>query len=190
MAVELTTTVQWFNQLYLPNESSIKALLTKVVWGCLWRHVTGSVTYPDKAWKHPTLPHISNLSASFLFGSSWVALLGCTLQAYKPCTHPASIPKKELGVSNWAISGLMDGGSFTSEARFWSHTPMCVADGQQDKVAIFTPSGWGRLPLIGDLTSDWFISYLGNQQRGCPSSPLSVLWNSWSRPSTRGQKNS
>ena len=114
-----------------------------------------------------------------------VASLNC-----KPCTHPASIPKKELGVSNWAISGLMDGGSFTSEARFWSHTPMCVADGQQDKVAVFTPSGWGRLPLIGDLTSDWFISYLGNQQRGCPSSPLSVLWNSWSRPSTRGQKNS
>ena len=112
MAVELTTAVQWFNQLYPPNESSIKALLTKVVWGCLWRHVTGSVTYPDKAWKHPTLPYISNLNPSFLFGSSWVVLLGCTLQAYKPCTHPASIPKKELGVSNWAISGLMDGGIF------------------------------------------------------------------------------
>ena len=67
--------------------------------------------------------------------------------------------EKEPGVGDRDISGLMDEGSFTSEARFWSHTPLCVADGQKDKVAVSTPRGWGRLPLIGDLTSDWLISY-------------------------------
>lgn len=65
MAVELTNHSKWFNQLYPPNESSIKALLTKVVWGCLWRHVTGSVTYPDKAWNTPPFPTYLILTLHF-----------------------------------------------------------------------------------------------------------------------------
>ena len=149
-----------------------------MVWGCLWRQVTGSVTYPDKAWKHPTLPHISNLNSSFPFGSSWVELLGCTLQAYKPWTHPASRPKKEMGVGNRAISGLMDGGSFTSDTRFWSHTPSC-ADGLQDKAAVFTPRGWGRLPLIGEF--DIRLAHpLPRKPTEALITPFSPM-NSWSR---------
>ena len=40
----------------------------------------------------------------------FLTLLGCTLQAYKPCTCPASRLKKEPGVSNRDISGLTDRG--------------------------------------------------------------------------------
>ena len=66
-------------------------------------------------------------------------LLGCTPQAYKACACPASRPKKEPEVSNRDINGLMDGGAYTSEARSWSDTPLCAADGGQDMVAVFAP---------------------------------------------------
>ena len=36
-----------------------------------------------------------------------------------------------------------------SEARSWSNTPWCAADGRVDMVAVFTPRGRGRLPVIG-----------------------------------------
>ena len=49
-------------------------------------------------------------------------LLDCTPQACKPCTYPASRPKKEPVVSNRATNGLMDGGAYTSEASSWSNT--------------------------------------------------------------------
>ena len=44
-------------------------------------------------------------------------LLSCTPQAYKPCTWPTSGAKKEPRVSNRGSHGLMDGGSYMSEAR-------------------------------------------------------------------------
>ena len=45
-----------------------------------------------------------------------------------------------------------------SEARSWSDTPLCVADGRQDKAVVFAPGVIERLPVIGDLTSGWLIS--------------------------------
>ena len=47
------------------------------------------------------------------------------------------------GVRNRDNSGLMDGGAYISEARSWSDTPVCMAAGRQDKVAVFF-GGRGR----------------------------------------------
>ena len=55
-------------------------------------------------------------------------VLSCTPQAYKPCTCPSLRPKKDPGVSDRDLSGLMGGESFMSEARSWNDTPPCVAD--------------------------------------------------------------
>ena len=92
-------------------------------------------------------------------------MLGCTPQAYKACTCPASNQKKEPGVNNRDISGLMDGGSYTCEARSWSNNPPCASDGRKDMVAVFAsaPAGKGRLPVKGKLMSGGLISYQGNQ---------------------------
>lgn len=57
--------------------------------------------------------------------------------------------ERESGISD--ISGLMDGGSHTSEARSWSNTPLCVMDSGQEVVAVFPPRGKRRLPVIGEL---------------------------------------
>ena len=47
-----------------------------------------------------------------------------------------------------------------SEAKSWSSTPPCAADGRKDMVAGFTPGRRGRLPVIGgQLRSGGFISY-------------------------------
>ena len=48
-------------------------------------------------------------------------LLGCIPQACKPCNFPASRSKKEPRVIDKDISGLTDGGSYTSDAKSWSH---------------------------------------------------------------------
>ena len=45
-----------------------------------------------------------------------VVILGCTPQAYKACACSASRLKKEPGVSDGDISGLLDRGTYTSEA--------------------------------------------------------------------------
>lgn len=66
-------------------------------------------------------------------------VLGCTPQAFKPSTCPASRLKKELRVSDRDINGVMDGGAYTSEARSWSNTPPSEADGGQDMVTVFAP---------------------------------------------------
>ena len=91
--------------------------------------------------------------------------MGCTPQAYKAYACPASKLKKEPGVSNRDINGLTDGGAYTSEARSWSNTPPCEANGGQDMVAVFapTPRGKEELPVIGELTSGGLIGYQGNQ---------------------------
>ena len=109
-------------------------------------------------------------------------LLGCTPQAYKACTCWALRWKKEPRVSDGDISGLIGGGAYTSKARSWSDTPLCVADSRQDMVAIFAPGGNGRLLDIGGMTSGWLISYQGNQQRSTPlTTPLIRAIGSWSR---------
>ena len=70
--------------------------------------------------------------------------------------------------SNRAINGLMNAGAYTFEARSWSDTPPCAAEGSQAMVAAFAPGGNGRLPVIGELKSGGLISYQGNQRRGMP----------------------
>ena len=70
-----------------------------------------------------------------------------TPQAYKACACPASRPKKEPRAQD-RDSGLLDGGSYMSEARSWSDTSPCVADGGQDMAAVFA-LGKGRLPVTG-----------------------------------------
>ena len=59
--------------------------------------------------------------------------------------------KKEPGVSDRDISGLVDGGSYMSEARSWSDIPPCAADGGQGMAAVFSPGEKGRLPVMGEL---------------------------------------
>ena len=36
----------------------------------------------------------------------------------------------------------------------------------QDKAAGFPPEGRRSLPVIGEVTSDWLVSYQRNQERG------------------------
>ena len=83
-------------------------------------------------------------------------ILDCTPQARKPCTRPASRRKKEPGGSDRDIGGLIDGGSYMTEARFWSDGPPSAADSKQDTAAVF-PARGGRLGEEREVTS-----YRGN----------------------------
>ena len=67
-------------------------------------------------------------------------LLGCRLQACNACTCPVSKPKKESGVSNRDIGGLMDEGAYLSEARSW-RTPQSLQQtaGRTGQQAVFAP---------------------------------------------------
>lgn len=47
-------------------------------------------------------------------------VLSCTLQTCKPCTCPASGPRKKPRVSHRDINGLMDRETYLFEARSWS----------------------------------------------------------------------
>ena len=115
-------------------------------------------------------------------------VLGCIPQAYKPCACPASRPKKEPRFSNRDVSGVMDGGAYTSEARSWSDTPPCAVDDGQDMAAVFTPKWKKRLPVIGELMSGGLIRYQGNQQRGTPlTAPLIRIITSWGRGRSVGR---
>ena len=59
----------------------------------------------------------------------------------------------------------MDGGAYTSEAGFWSDTPLCATASRQDMAAVFVPGGKGRLTFIGESvsSSNGLISNQGNQ---------------------------
>ena len=70
-------------------------------------------------------------------------ILGFTPGACKPCSCPASGWKQKPGVRDRDISGLMDGGPYRSEARSWSNTSLCAADGKQDMAVVFASSGEG-----------------------------------------------
>lgn len=61
--------------------------------------------------------------------------------------------------SNRAISGLMNAGAYTFEARYWSDSPPCAAEGREDMVDAFAPGGNERLPVTGELKSGGLISY-------------------------------
>ena len=110
-------------------------------------------------------------------------MLVCTPQAYEACACPASRPKKEPGVSNRDISGLMEGGSL----HVWSkvlerHPTVCIR--LQWRAGHGSSLRWGfageRLPVIGELMSGGLISYQRNQQRGTPlTAPLIRTITSW-----------
>ena len=78
-------------------------------------------------------------------------LLDCTLKAFRPCTCPASRLQEDPEISGRDIKGLMDGGSYMSEAMPWSDTPLCVPNGRQDMAAVLAPRGRGRLQVIGGI---------------------------------------
>ena len=54
--------------------------------------------------------------------------VGLHLKACKPCTCPASKPKKEPRVGKRDISSVTDEGPYRSEERSWSDTPRCGAN--------------------------------------------------------------
>ena len=82
-------------------------------------------------------------------------LLGRTPQACKPCSCPALWPKKEPGYSNRDISGVLDRGSYASEAKGPGATPpWCTAYGRQDMAAVFTTRG-RRLPFVRVIDVRW-----------------------------------
>lgn len=82
-------------------------------------------------------------------------LLGCTVQACKPCTCPALRPGKEPGVSSRDVGSLTAAGAYVSEAKSWSYTLPCAADNRQDTAAVFAAGGRGRLPVMGGIDSRW-----------------------------------
>ena len=105
-------------------------------------------------------------------------ILDCTPQARKPCTRPASKPKKEPGDGDRDNGGLLNRGFYMSEAKgSWSDTPPCTADGRQDLAAVFTPRGRGRLPVVEGIDIGWPISWLpGKPAEGyTPQHPFDQL---------------
>lgn len=63
-------------------------------------------------------------------------MLGCTLHAHKAYTCPPSRLKREPGVSNRDIKGLMDEESDVSEIRSQSDPPSC-AENREKVIAVF-----------------------------------------------------
>lgn len=59
------------------------------------------------------------------------------LQTEHYCSCSASRLKKEPRGSDRDLSGLMDGGSYRSEARAWRDSPPCVVHSGQDVAAAF-----------------------------------------------------
>ena len=80
-----------------------------------------------------------------------VLLLGYRPQVCNSFACPDSRPKEEPGVSDRDISSLLDGGSDVSEAKSWSDTLQCAAEGKQNLVGVFTPGEKRRLTVLGEL---------------------------------------
>ena len=94
-------------------------------------------------------------------------VLGCNPSGLWVFSFPALRSKTELRVSIKDINGSMD---FMLLKQGPEGTPHHVQlMNGQGMVAVFTlgREGWsgGRLPVIGELTSESLISYQGNQQR-------------------------
>ena len=71
--------------------------------------------------------------------------------------------------SNRDINGVMEGGSYAPETRFWSDTLPCATDDQQDTQQ--APSRVEGETASYRVMSGWLISYQGNQQGESPSLP-------------------
>lgn len=95
-------------------------------------------------------------------------LLGCTPQACKPCSCPASRPKKERARRQWQRhQRLSDRGSYASEAKGPGLTS-CHAQQTAGRTQLQSSvlAREGSYHLYGELTSGWLISYHGNQRVG------------------------
>ena len=101
-------------------------------------------------------------------------LLGCTLQACKACICPVSRPKKEPGVSNRDISGLMDRGNLMCLKQGPGMTPHHV-------LQMAGRTWWRSSPeveqgVIASYRGNWCqvgLSFTRETSRGaCPSLPL------------------
>ena len=81
-------------------------------------------------------------------------MVGCTLQASKRCTCPASRPTKEPRVSDRDIIGLRYGGgggaeSYKPEERSWSSTPPCPTDARHGSTIYYPREEEGPPPFVG-----------------------------------------
>ena len=79
---------------------------------------------PTASHSQAFLPSILVLTGVSTVSWSLYQLLGFTLQGRQTCACPASRLKKEPGVGNRDINGLMNGGTYMSEAGSWSNTPL------------------------------------------------------------------
>ena len=102
-------------------------------------------------------------------------VLSCTPQACKPCTSPASRPKKEPGVSD--SNGLIDGWSYTSGAKgFWRDIPPWTAGRRwagQGSSSLCSWENRGATSYRRVIDIRLAIGYQGNQRRG---TALSASW--------------
>ena len=115
-------------------------------------------------------PHFSVVLESSGMATCWTAL--------HRSIRPVLPQFQETRVSKRDIHGLMDEGTYMSEARSWNNIPPCAVDGGQDMVTVFAPEREGRLPVVGELRSEEFTSYQGNRQRDTPLTAPFVKGNS------------
>lgn len=71
---------------------------------------------------------------------------------------PSFKTKERARVSDTDINDLMDGRVYTFEAGFWSNIPPCAARQQSGHGGRLCSHGEERLPIRGEITSDWLIS--------------------------------
>ena len=92
-------------------------------------------------------------------------MLGCTPQACKPYSYPASRPKKEPGDSDRDVNGLLGKGPYTSSAKGPGVTcPLWKASKTWQPLC-----SWGRsqLPFIGGVMSDRLPRWGSGKESAC-----------------------
>ena len=93
-------------------------------------------------------------------------VLGCTPLACKACTCPTSRPEKRSR-NRWQRHQEFNGWGSLSD------TPPRAVDSRQDKAVVFTTTGRGSFPVVGELISGWLINCQGNYHSG-DSSDLKI----------------
>ena len=93
-------------------------------------------------------------------------VLGCIPLACKACTCPTSRSEKRSR-NRWQRHQEFNGWGSSSD------TPPQAADSRQDKGVVFTTTGRGSFPVVGELISVWLINCQGNYHSG-DSSDLKI----------------
>ena len=93
-------------------------------------------------------------------------VLGCIPLACKACTCPTSRSEKRSR-NRWQRHQAFNGWGSSSD------TPPQAADSRQDKGVVFTTTGRGSFPVVGELISVWLINCQGNYHSG-DSSDLKI----------------